>query len=293
MSSTDGHACGAVLALVLVVSMCAGSTPSATDGGGAGGARVRAREAGADSAESVGGAQAWRRRLRREERGGDEQGSSSMREEIEIGIEKRKDEIWDEHEVPQMSRKVERAENCTQRIGEGKSGRRETYHRGLPRQRPSRLGLVAVAASHICSVGYSVNVSAGTHDSRTGCLPNGDMSMQSASSLPILICTALSRFVTGREGGHPTSRFAGCVQQRRRPPPPLPRRMSKSRSSAATHKHLRLPPSLSLSASLPPHRLVVSFGALRWGEKVHAASNIGDISWTARGRLCVQARNTG
>ncbi|KAJ7838800.1 hypothetical protein B0H14DRAFT_2588412 [Mycena olivaceomarginata] len=244
MSSNNGHACGAVLALVLVVSMCAGSTPSATDGGGAGGARVRAQEAGADSAESVGGTQAWRRGLRREERGGDEQGSSSMREEIEIGIEKRKDEIWDEHEVPQMSRKVERAENCT-------------------------------------------------HDSRTGCLPNGDMSMQSASSLPILICTALSRFVTGREGGHPTSRFAGCVQQRRRPPPPSP---GGCRSLEA-----RLRPT-SIYGFLPPYHYLLRslltaswflFGALQWGEKVHAASNIGDISWTARGRLCVQARNTG
>ncbi|KAJ7319400.1 hypothetical protein DFH08DRAFT_819335 [Mycena albidolilacea] len=117
MSLTTGHACSTVLVLVLVVSMCAGSTPSATDGGGAGRARVQAWEAGADSTESVGGTQAWRRGLCGEERCrritqcqcGDEQGSSSMREEIEIGIEKRKDEMWDEHKVPQTSRKVERA----------------------------------------------------------------------------------------------------------------------------------------------------------------------------------------
>jgi hypothetical protein len=34
-----------------------------------------------------------------------------MREEIEIGIEIRKDEIWDEREVTQTSRKFERAED--------------------------------------------------------------------------------------------------------------------------------------------------------------------------------------
>ncbi|KAJ7721220.1 hypothetical protein B0H14DRAFT_3007875, partial [Mycena olivaceomarginata] len=55
---------------VLVVSMRAGSTPSVADGGGAGGARVRAREARADSAESVGGARARRRaRMARATRG--------------------------------------------------------------------------------------------------------------------------------------------------------------------------------------------------------------------------------
>jgi hypothetical protein len=38
-----------------------------------------------------------------------------MREEREIGTEIRKDEIWDEHEVPQTSRKVERAEDSRAR----------------------------------------------------------------------------------------------------------------------------------------------------------------------------------
>ncbi|KAJ7754620.1 hypothetical protein B0H14DRAFT_2979166, partial [Mycena olivaceomarginata] len=69
------------------------------------------------------------------------------------------------------------------------------------------------------------------------------MSMQSASSLPILICTALSRFVTGREGGHPTSRFAGCVQQRRRPPPPPPADVEVSK--------LGCDPQASTASSLP------------------------------------------
>jgi hypothetical protein len=150
-----------------------------------------------------------------------------------------------------------------------KSGRRETYHRGLLRERPSRLGLVAVAASHICSVFYSVNVSADTHDPRTGCSPNDDMSMH--DQLPILICTALSRLATGREGGHPTPRFAGCVQRRRCLPSPSP-----------ADVEARLRPT-SIYGFLPPYRyLLRSALALCDGE---GRCTLRRTSATSRGRL--------
>ncbi|KAJ7354415.1 hypothetical protein DFH08DRAFT_804325 [Mycena albidolilacea] len=129
MSSTDGHACGAVLVLVLVVSMCAGSTPSATDGGGAVGQEDghgrRARTARKVWAAHKHGGAGYAGKSGAEEEHDANQGSSSMREEIEIGIEKRKDEIWDKHEVPRRAgkssaRKIVRKELEKERAGGGK-----------------------------------------------------------------------------------------------------------------------------------------------------------------------------
>jgi hypothetical protein len=50
-------------------------------------------------------------------KGVDQGGSRSRREKRGIGIDIRKDESWDEREVPQTSRKVERAEDsCARKI---------------------------------------------------------------------------------------------------------------------------------------------------------------------------------